>query len=516
MSELADITGLGKTPIAGESPVGASVQFDEDYEKLRAEMQKLDSVTGETVEWSLVENTGVDILQNRSKHLLVGIYLSLALFERHDYAGLAAGFSILRDLVTTFWDTMEPPLKRKRGRIEGFVWLCKRLGTSMPDRKPTASEMEAMKTCKAVLGELGAALNEKLADDAPGLADLERLVNAHIKDLEAAVKAAETRKAQAEKVASGDVDDTSSPDDARKVYQNIRTKIAKICQIIRRAAPQDPIAYRLLRASTWGPLQTSPPDTSGVTQIPAPGPEIRARLDTQEAKAEWGPMLETIETAYDNSPLWLDLQHYLLKAFDELGEQYDLAAEAVRAEIVSLLRRLPDLTVLEFAGGVPFADPQTRKYLDKMVKEMSAPQGGGPGAITGAPPGLEEAVEEARRLAGKGKLTEAVGRMQAGISSTGEHRARFLWRLELARLCLDSGRVILAAPLLEELETLIDRHNLEAWEPDLCKTVYTALLSARRLLLKDTRKATPELIQKTNLLQDRLSRLDPTALLSME
>ena len=123
---------------------------------------------------------------------------------------------------------------------------------------------------------------------------------------------------------------------------------------------------------------------------------------------------------------------------------------------------------------------------------------------------------QARRLAGKGKLSDAVQKMQDGIASTGDHRARFLWRLELARLCLDSGRIILAVPLLDDLESLIDKHDLEAWEPDLCKRVYMSLLTARRLLLKDTRKATPELVQKTNQLQDRLSRLDPMALLSME
>jgi hypothetical protein len=65
------------------------------------------------------------------------------------------------------------------------------------------------------------------------------------------------------------------------------------------------------------------------------------------------------------------------------------------------------------------------------------------------------------------------------------------------------------------LEALILRHGLESWDPQLCLLVYTALLTARRTLLKDQRRATPELLQKTNDLQDRLCRLDAATALSM-
>ena len=123
-SELAK---LGVEPIPGDSPTGEDIQFDEDYEALRQEISKLDSVTGESVSWSDVYEKATDILSKKSKHLQVAVFLCMALFEREGYSGLASGLTICNDLLANVWDTMFPPVKRKRGRIEAFVWLAERL-----------------------------------------------------------------------------------------------------------------------------------------------------------------------------------------------------------------------------------------------------------------------------------------------------------------------------------------------------------------------------------------------------
>jgi type VI secretion system protein VasJ len=86
----------------------------------------------------------------------------------------------------------------------------------------------------------------------------------------------------------------------------------------------------------------------------------------------------------------------------------------------------------------------------------------------------------------------------------------------LARICLESSQPQLAAPLLEELEGYIQKHQLEQWEPRLCLAAYTALLNARRLLLNDSRRATPELAEKTNQLHERIARLDLATALSLD
>ena len=41
-----DYAKLGVEPVAGDNPAGEDIQFDDDYEVIRREIGKLDSVTG--------------------------------------------------------------------------------------------------------------------------------------------------------------------------------------------------------------------------------------------------------------------------------------------------------------------------------------------------------------------------------------------------------------------------------------------------------------------------------------
>ncbi|MBI3871715.1 MAG: type VI secretion system protein TssA [candidate division Zixibacteria bacterium] len=517
MADLSELATLGKTPIPGEKPAGESVQFDPDYEAMRAELQKLDSVNQESVHWSMVVDTGADILKNRSKHLLVATSLSLALLERDGYPGLTAGLTICRDLVAGFWETMEPPVARKRGRIEAISWLAERAGKAAAARRPSAGEMESLAAGAALMKEIEAAVRDKLGDDAPGFGELERVVKQHIAEAAAAIKAAEARKAQAAKVASGEIDETTSAEDARKILTTTRTTIKKITDILRKTDPADPVPYRLIRAVTWGTVKDLPPNTKGTTQLPAPAPELAARLNDLHSKGEWANLIDAAEAAFGNAIFWLDLHRWTAQGLGGLGGNYARAQRAVTGEVAALLARMPEIADLQFANGTPLASKETEAWLTSDVRRLIGGESDQETTPTdGMPEGLLEATKDAKKAAARGQLGDAVRMMQQGIAGAGLQRSQFLWRLELARLFLDSGQPAMAAPLLEELEGQIQEHHLEVWEPQLCLTAYMALFTARRTLLKDQRRVTPELTQKTNLLYERLCRLDPGAALTLD
>ncbi|MBD3298660.1 MAG: type VI secretion system protein TssA [candidate division Zixibacteria bacterium] len=519
MADLNELKTLGTDPIPGDNPVGESVQFDDDYEELRTEVKKLDSVTKEPVEWSLVIDKASDILKSRSKNLLAAIYLTYGLYETRDYAGLETGLTICRDLLTTYWETLDPPLKRKRGRIEAFAWLGERGGRVAEDRQPAGDEKEALDNCAALIDEINKLLQEKLADDAPDLGDLQRAVKQYIKDFEAAARAAEEKKRKAaERAASGEIE-LNSVDDARRELGKVRNTAKQICDFLRKTDNSDPAPYRLIRSISWGLYKEAPPNENGSTKIPAPAPELSTRCFDLEQKQDWANLIEAGEAAFTNAIFWLDIHRWVVLGLKGLGPTHEAAADAVMLEIGALVSRFPELPKLKFANDSPLASPDTETWLEKdVLPRMSsgdgAPSSGGD-SESNEPEELAEKSADARRLAGGGNLPQAIRIMQEGMASTGERRGQFLWRLGLAKLCLDSGQPLLATPHLEELEDLIQRHELETWEPKLCLSVYTALLSARRMLLKDQRRATPELMQKTNQLQDRLCRLDAATALAL-
>ncbi len=79
--------------------------------------------------------------------------------------------------------------------------------------------------------------------------------------------------------------------------------------------------------------------------------------------------------------------------------------------------------------------------------------------------GIEEAVwQDALKKLGKEGIRPALEQLLGASCSAQSVREKTNFRLLMARLCLRASRPDLARPIMEELNTLIDTLQLEAWE----------------------------------------------------
>lgn len=159
---------LGVQPITPEAPSGISARYEPEYERLEAEIAKLSTLTpqgeAQPVDWGRVVDLSGIILQAKSKDLLVASYLSCGLFEQQGYAGLEIAFTIYRDLLATYWDTLFPEKRRLRARLAAIAWLAERLGRALERRVPGAPDYGAVQHCHTLINEMDALLDEKLSD----------------------------------------------------------------------------------------------------------------------------------------------------------------------------------------------------------------------------------------------------------------------------------------------------------------------------------------------------------------
>ncbi len=511
----ADYKALGLGPVSGDNPAGEDIQFDGDFEAIRLEIGKLDSVTGEQVNWSEVIDKGAGLLGQKSKHLQVAAYLTLALFEKNGYSGLADGLQVCRDLLNTFWETMYPPLKRKRGRIEAISWLAERGGKTAARLTAGNGDLETVKSCCAAMTGIEAFLSEKLGDEAPGLGDLRRDLETKARDIEHRLREAEAKKAAKAAAAAAGAPEIASLDEANKALGMLRQNARNIAEYFRKTKSEDPFSYRLARAVNFSSIVMAPPNKGGQTQIPAPATELMARIEEALGKKDYSSVIEAGETAFAASPFWLDAHRHVLTAMEAAGEQYSAARTAIAEELALFIRRLPEISSCAFANGTPFASPETVQLLQELAaaagQETRASGTGEDGDDR-----LAETAGAAQKLAGRGKLAEAVEMLQDGIAQTGDRRGQFLWRLELARICLGAGKMNLAVPQLEFLCDQIEEYHLEQWEPQLSREVFSTLYLAQQRLAKVARNLAPELTEKMRLLHARLCRLDPAAALKID
>jgi len=518
---VAELLDLGSKSIRDDAPAGDSARDEPEFEALQQEMRKLELPTLPEVAWGDVVRGASALLETRSKDLLIAAWLCVGLYERDGLSGLAAGLTVLRDMLTGFWETLHPALKRMRGRTAALEWLGERGAQRVSASGSLRGTPEDLKTCLDRVGEIGEFLAERAPDGGTLLSELRRaLSEAESRQAPSAAAMPAATAAPAAAASAPAVGAVSSPEDAQKALNEIRRLAVGAAAVLRETEPANPLAYRLPRQMVWARVTAAPPQTDGQTQIPSPG-EIGQELGEALGRAEYKGVVQRAEDKLPTAILWLDLHRYTVSALEGMGEEYAPAAEAVCEELALLLKRVPELPGLRFADGTPLADDATRTWI---ASRVAGALGGGGGAAEpapvavhaggeGEPEGLEEARLEARKLAGKKHLSEALRLLEEGAARAATVRARTLWKLETARLCLDRGQPAAGEALLENLDRELSRTSYEDWVPGLGAEVLKALLACRR---KAGRAAGPEAAERNRELLGRLYRLDVSAALDAD
>jgi type VI secretion system protein ImpA len=281
-------------------------------------------------------------------------------------------------------------------------------------------------------------------------------------------------------------------------------RLAAAARFLRAEKRTDPSSYLLLRGFRWGELRA---DGNRIEPklLVAPPTELRSKLRSMLLDGRWTDLLDAGEdvmaTPYGRG--WLDLQRYELTACSNLGTDYDNVAAAIRGALASLLSDLPELPSLMLMDDTPTANPETQAWL----RELTPPAAAGPDEAVPAP-------AAAARTSGRAPWDRAMERVRAGepekaiemliLAAEQERSARdrFLRRSEAASIMVDSGRAVVALPILEQLIQEIDSHSLESWESG--GTVARTLGLLYRCLLQTQGESST-----TQDLYLRICRLDP-------
>jgi type VI secretion system protein ImpA len=298
-------------------------------------------------------------------------------------------------------------------------------------------------------------------------------------------------------------------------------QLDQIAGFLMTADPADPTPYLLSRAVAFGPLFAFEA-VSEALPLPSPPTELRQRLRTLSANGEWNELVQEGERHLRTTPkqAWIDLQRYTVKALNEIG--YPRIAAAVEHQVRTLLGAYSELADTEFEDGTPTANQESRQWLDELM-----PGGGRPPALLRqvVPMPVEPRSDEgegsvrppSRRdqaidLANTGQTGEALALLQELVQTAVSGRERFLYKLDLAEICLESGRAPVAYPILQELAAMIDRAQLADWEDkEVVGRAWSALVRCCRQLEDNADAQT-----LGNDVFNRLCRLDITMALSID
>lgn len=298
---------------------------------------------------------------------------------------------------------------------------------------------------------------------------------------------------------------STEPEDRREAIASVVAAAA----LLRKREPFSPAPYLMLRGLRWGELRAA----SDPFMLVAPSTEHRQQIKALAMAGRWAELLEAAEhlMAMPCSRAWLDLQRVVVDACVALGDQYNAIAIALRSELRTLVRDLPQLLDATLSDDTPAANSQTQAWLRELMAE---PSNGTPSAETpSAPvaqnshaPGWQKKFIDPQALAQEAMRTnqhqKAIEILQKELERQLSGRGRFQRKLQLAQICIAAGKDVIAQTLLDDVAAAIETHKLEDWEDR------GMVAAAMVFLLQSNKKIQADAKAKQAMLE-RLCRLDP-------
>jgi type VI secretion system protein ImpA len=289
--------------------------------------------------------------------------------------------------------------------------------------------------------------------------------------------------------------------------------IARAAAALRKLEPFNPAPYLMLRGLRWGELRAAL-NGQDMTLLEGPPTELRQHIKRLAIEGKWSDLLEAAENSMSLpcSRGWLDLQKFTVDACAGLGAEYSGIAIAIRSELKTLVRDVPQVLEVSLLDDTPAANAETRAWLQELAAETPAPAADGaspadaPVVENYSAPGWHRKFADSFDLASAaikaGQPEKAIDTMTQEVGRQLTGRGQFFRKLQLVEVCIAAGKTAVAQPIIDDLAASIENNHLETWEDP--KIIAKALV----LIIKNSEKVQADDAERQKLFQ-KVVRLDP-------
>lgn len=492
-------------PISADSLVGEDPGYNDDFQRMREEVNKLSGADAERV-----AQLAQKLLTQTCKDLRVVTYYLWARLHKDGEVGLADGLSLLAALVERYAAEVLPA--RPNSRKMALEWLAGSKVLDSLSLYPEVVKSEVERTV-AALAWLERGLDAWPQDQRPALGALYGALSDRLAQSGGVDALVPQNSASHESNAETLAPNVTAIKSGRDLLDS-----GRVLAVYLREQPLGWLAaHRLMKSLRWDTVHQAPPqEANGITRLAPPRGDYRAQLKRLYLQQSWTELLDQVERVYAEgvNHFWLDLHWYLYQALSKQPAPQDRWADIVKRDLGMFLERLPGLEVLCWNDGTPFADETTREWITQHVSGNRPQQWlPAPAAVPATADAEILSLEgEALAQADSDGVEHALAWLAArpGLqTSVQTGRQRWLLRLLMARVAEQYGKSNLAIHLLGELDATAQRQALAEWEPELNFEVKARLLKLLRLKAQRNDADKTTLARRMEALLAALVAIDP-------
>ena len=342
------------SPISEEIPQGTVSINDKEFNFLSEELRKVNTLQHELILWDKVEAGAISFLKKKAKHFRVLVAISFCLQQSRQSEKIVFSLIYLTLFLENWWKIGFPDYNDKRGEKQRINMLNQLIQTTLP-----LLTHSLLIEYRDILNEVRNILT--ILNDEDKLLNQSRL-NSLLKCLneipeEQAVTSNNTNNL------TNDQSNNTLPSLDQHEKKSLKQQHKELLIFYTDKHPHPYATWHLRRWKTWYSIDLLPPaNEENITQLMA-NPSLdtrqmyRDRMNTPDS-AIW----MQLEKSLENSPFWLTGHYISFKYANFLKEQS--IARIIQEEASLFVKNFPKVIDLLFSDKTPFADKQTKEWLE--------------------------------------------------------------------------------------------------------------------------------------------------------
>ncbi|MGA6366423.1 type VI secretion system protein TssA [Proteus penneri] len=496
-------------PITPNQPVGDDPSYEDDFERMKEEVNKLSGADTELI-CLLAEK----LLLNTCKDMRVVTYYIWARLHKEGEHGLADSLGLLAGLLIRYHDTLLP--SRATSRKSALEWLSGQRVLDSLSLYPEVDQNEFSRII-ALLATIETELGTWNETEKPQFSGLYQALEKRLAQSGGTNSLVPQNISRTDPTYNSSTSPSISQSTPIETIQSGRELLEQskmLANYLRNQSHGWLAGHRLMKVVRWDTIHQLPPqDQQGRTRLSPPRTDARAQLKRLYLQQSWGELAEQADKLFAEgvNHFWLDVQWYLYQALSKSPAPWNAWSDIIKNDLKQFLTRLPDLEKLSWEDGTPFADEVTLSWIKQQVMEenFDVMQG----LSTNVPNQSEDqsilALETEAILQADNEGIDVALKWLQHRPDISTSRQKWLLNLIMARIAEQFARHDLALNLLRELDKKALSMSLTQWEPNYIFEVKARQLHLFRAKIQRNTSDKSRIEQQMELLLSELTAIDP-------
>lgn len=496
-------------PITPNQPVGDDPSYEDDFERMKEEVNKLSGADTELI-CLLAEK----LLLNTCKDMRVVTYYIWARLHKEGEHGLADSLGLLAGLLIRYHDTLLP--SRATSRKSALEWLSGQRVLDSLSLYPEVDQNEFSRII-ALLATIETELGTWNETEKPQFSGLYQALEKRLAQSGGTNSLVPQNISRTDPTYNSSTSPSISQSTPIETIQSGRELLEQskmLANYLRNQSHGWLAGHRLMKVVRWDTIHQLPPqDQQGRTRLSPPRTDARAQLKRLYLQQSWGELAEQADKLFAEgvNHFWLDVQWYLYQALSKSPAPWNAWSDIIKNDLKQFLTRLPDLEKLSWEDGTPFADEVTLSWIKQQVMEenFDVMQG----LSTNVPNQSEDqsilALETEAILQADNEGIDVALKWLQHCPDISTSRQKWLLNLIMARIAEQFARHDLALNLLRELDKKALSMSLTQWEPNYIFEVKARQLHLFRAKIQRNTSDKSRIEQQMELLLSELTAIDP-------